>query len=356
MPRTPIDADWMGIALSLARRGLGRTWPNPSVGCVIVKEGRIVGRGRTQEGGRPHGEVMALSQAGNAAKGATAYVTLEPCSHHGKSPPCTDALIKAGIARVVIAQSDPDPRVSGVKPLQAAGIEVSTGICRAQAEAVNIGFTTRILKARPYICLKVATTLDGKIATQSGESRWITGPLARSHVHMMRASYDAVLIGRGTAETDDPTLDIRDLGAFQNPVRIVLDRHLTLKPSLRLVTTAQDIPTWIIHNKGVTNDRLKASGAKLLPASGLLQSMEVLAKEGLTRIMCEGGGTLAAALLEAELVDELVVFTAGKTIGAEGLSAIGALGLERLSNAPEFDLAHTEPVGSDIMSIWRPKA
>ncbi len=344
----------MGAALSLARRGLGSTWPNPSVGCVLVKDGRIIGRGRTQKGGRPHGEVMALSQAGKLAKGATAYVTLEPCSHHGKSPPCTDALIKAGIARVVIAQSDPDPRVSGVKTLKEAGIEVSTGVRTAEAEAINIGFTTRITKARPYICLKIATTQDGKIATQTGESRWITGPQSRARVHMMRSAHDAVLIGRGTAEADDPMLDVRDLGALRNPVRIVLDRQLKLDPNSRLITTADTIPTWIIHDKGASS-ALTSSKAKLIVASGLKQSMEVLAAEGLTRILCEGGATLAASLLKENLVDELVVFSAGKIIGAEGISAIGPLGLQSLDKAPQFRLTRTEAVGEDIMSIWHPK-
>lgn len=355
MGRTPTDDDWMGAALALARRGLGTTWPNPSVGCVVVKDGRIVGRGRTQQGGRPHGEVMALSQAGKAAKGATAYVTLEPCSHHGKSPPCTDALIEAGVARVVVAQNDPDPRVNGLKVLKNAGIEVATGIRTQEAEAINIGFTTRISKGRPHICLKIATTQDGKIATQSGESRWITGPQARTRVHMMRASCDAVMIGRGTAEADDPMLDVRNLGALGNPVRIVLDRQLHLSPNTRLVTTSNDIPTWIVHDEGASNDALKTAGVKLLPATGLLQSMEALAKEGLTRIFCEGGGTLAAALLKEGLVDELIVFSAGKVIGADGLSAIGPLGLNALVQAAQFRLIRTEAVGQDIMSFWRPE-
>jgi len=232
----------------------GTTWPNPSVGCVIVKDNRILGRGHTQKGGRPHAEVLALGQAGDAAKGATAYVTLEPCSHHGKSPPCTDALIKAGIARVVIAQCDPDPRINGLKALEAAGITITIGIRTIEAESLHQGFTTKVTQKRPFICLKIATTLDGKIATQTGESRWITGAHAR----------------------------------------------------------------------------------------------------GLTRILCEGGGTLAASLLAENLVDELVVFTAGKVIGTEGISAIGSLDLTALNLAPRFKRVSIQAIGEDIMSVWRP--
>lgn len=354
MTATRTDDDWMGAALSLARRGLGQTWPNPSVGCVIVKENRVVGRGHTQHRGRPHAEVVALAQAGAQARGATAYVTLEPCSHHGKSPPCTDALIKAGISRVVCAQTDPDPRVDGIKALRNAGIEITTGICAAEASLVHEGFTTKITKKRPFICLKIATTLDGKIATSSGESRWITGPDARRKVHMLRSSFDGIMIGRGTAQTDDPMLDVRDLGELNSPVRIVLDSQLRTSPDAKLVKTSGQIPTWIIHKKGFTNIVLTDAGCKLIEAQSLSQAMTRLADQGLTRVFCEGGATLASSLVKNGLVDELVVFQAGKLIGSDGIGAIGALDLDGLSGAPRFRLISQSQVGADLMSVWRP--
>jgi len=346
----------MASAIAMARRGLGTTWPNPSVGCIIVKDGRVLGRGKTQPGGRPHAERMALAQAGDAARGATAYVTLEPCSHQGASPPCTDALIEAGIKRVVMAQSDPDPRVSGERVLRSAGIEVITGVGSPAAQDINIGFTTKITQNRPYICLKIATTLDGKIATKTGESRWITGPEARRRVHMLRATYDGVLIGRGTAEADDPMLDVRGLGPLNAPVRIVMDSQLKTRPDARLVTTAQELPSWFIHAKGAVNDALSDAGCRLIEAEGLDDAMARLAEIGLTRILCEGGAQLSASLMQAGLVDELVVFSAGKVIGADGVGAVAPLALDQLEKAPQFDLIRCQAVGPDIMSVWRSKS
>ncbi|MEP5152674.1 bifunctional diaminohydroxyphosphoribosylaminopyrimidine deaminase/5-amino-6-(5-phosphoribosylamino)uracil reductase RibD, partial [Planktotalea sp.] len=220
----------MKMALSLARRGLGRVWPNPAVGCVIVKDGRIVGRGRTQDGGRPHAERVALAQAGAAAKGATAYVTLEPCSHHGKTSPCSHALIDAGIARVVAAMEDSDPRVSGLgfQQLRDAGIEVDTGLCAEEAARDNAGFFLKTEMGRPLVTLKLALTLDGRIATRTGDSQWITGPQARREVHALRARHDAVLVGAGTARADDPSLTVRDMGIARQPLRIVAARGLNV--------------------------------------------------------------------------------------------------------------------------------
>ena len=348
------DADWMGTALALARRGLGETWPNPSVGCVLVKEGRIVGRGRTQKGGRPHAEVMALSQAGPEAKGSTAYVTLEPCSHQGKSPPCTDALIAANVARVVIAQNDPNPKVDGLAALRSHGIEVQTGVCQAEAAVLNEGFVSTIKTGRPFVQLKLATTLDGKIATKTGESRWITGPEARKHVHLMRAQSDAVLVGRGTAQADDPMLDVRGLGELRNPVRIVIDRALSLPQETRLLTTASDeLPTWIIHGPDAQPSQAYKS-CKLIEAADLADGLRKLATEGLTRIMCEGGATLAASLIQANLVDEIVAFTAGKAIGNDGTDAIGSLGVSAIKDAVQFEQVHSNRIGHDLMTVWRP--
>lgn len=354
----------MALALSLGRRGQGRCWPNPAVGCVIVKDGRILGRGWTQPGGRPHAEPMALAQAGDAARGATAYVTLEPCSHHGKTPPCADALIDAGLARVVLALQDPDPRVSGSggARLKAAGISVTEGVLSEAARVDHAGFLLRNGPApRPFLTLKLASSFDGRIATGTGESQWITGAQARRVVHGMRARHDAVMVGGGTARKDDPSLTVRGLGMRQQPTRIVVSRRLDLPLMGQLARTAQDIPlviccgmdpdatlaqTW--RDLGATLLPCRISGGQLDPADVLSQ----LAAHGLTRIFCEGGGALAASLIEADLVDHLIGFSAGIVIGAEGLPGIGAMGLSKLAQAPRFRLVSTRAVGADTLHIW----
>jgi diaminohydroxyphosphoribosylaminopyrimidine deaminase/5-amino-6-(5-phosphoribosylamino)uracil reductase len=239
----------MRLALSLGARGLGRVWPNPAVGCVIVKGGRVVGRGWTQDGGRPHAETVALAQAGAAARGATVYVSLEPCDHHGQTPPCSEALVAAGVARVVVALTDPDPRVAGggLQTLRKAGIEVLTDVCEAEARLAHRGFLSRVTQGRPMLTLKLATSSDGRIATATGESQWITGPEARRHVHAMRARHDAVLVGAGTARADDPSLTVRGLGIAQQPVRVVLSRRLDLPENSALMRTAAQVPVWLCH-------------------------------------------------------------------------------------------------------------
>jgi len=354
----------MRQALSLGRRGLGRTWPNPSVGCVIVKDGIVQGRGWTAPGGRPHAEVLALGQAGTSAAGATAYVTLEPCAHHGKTPPCAEALRDAGIARVVIAAEDPNPQVSGrgMAMLRAAGITVHEGCLRDQAEADLAGFLRVMTEARPDFTLKLATSLDGRIATATGESRWITGGAARRRVHLMRAQHDAVMVGSGTVAADDPMLDVRDLGLGHQPVRIVCDTHLSSNPAGRLGRSARDIPVWMCH-AGADPDRILAwqnTGARLLdiPAApdgrlALAALAQVLAEQGLTRVMVEGGGTLGAAFLEAGLVDHLIGFTAPLTLGAEGIPGIGALAQRPLADFPRFDLVAVERLGPDVLHHWK---
>lgn len=359
------DRRFMALALGLGRRGMGRVWPNPAVGCVIVKDGRIIGRGRTADGGRPHAEPQALAEAGGAARGSTAYVTLEPCAHHGKTPPCAEALVAAGVARVVIAAGDPDPRVAGrgIEILKRAGIEVETGVMRAEAEADHAGFFLRIAKGRPFVTLKIASSLDGRIATATGESRWITGPEARRAVHALRARHDAVMIGGGTARADDPMLDIRDLGIGHQPVRVVISRRLDLPTDGRLAQTAKTQPLWLCHGpeaearrdewQGLGAECLacEVSGGQVSPASALA----ALADKGLTRVLCEGGGALAASLLREGLVDELIVHSAGLAIGAEGTPSLGAMGIDRLANAPRFDLVEAKPLGADVQSIWRRK-
>lgn len=353
----------MALALSLGRRGFGACWPNPTVGCVIVKDGRIVGRGWTQPGGRPHAEPVALAQAGEAARGATVYVTLEPCSHHGKTPPCSEALIEAGVARVVCALQDSDPRVSGrgFEMLRAAGIEVTVGVMVEEAARDLAGFFLRVEQGRPLVTLKLASSFDGRIATATGESKWITGPEARRAVHAMRARHDAVLVGAGTARADDPSLTVRDMGADRQPVRVVVSRYLDLPLMSQLARTAKDIPVWLCHGPNVDAERVKAwegVGAKLIPcalhgvqidAGDLLQQ---LGAEGLTRVFCEGGSALAASLLADDLVDELIGFTAGLAIGAEGLPSLGAMGLDQLAQAPRFQLSETRQVGADILHRW----
>lgn len=363
------DERWMRLALGLARRGLGNVWPNPAVGCVLVKDGRVVGRGWTQPGGRPHAEVMALQQAGNTARGATAYVTLEPCAHHGKTPPCADALVQAGVSRVVGAITDPDPRVSGrgFARLEDAGIPVEHPVLSQEASALNAGFLMARTIGRPLFTLKMASTIDGHIATAKGESRWITGPESRRRVHMLRASHDAVLIGAGTARADDPLLDVRDLGlAADNPVRVVLDGGLSLSLMSRLAKTAATTPLWIFHRDGLDSTRLDAwrnTGARLFvtasTATGELDMPDVarlLAEAGITRVLCEGGGRIAASLVAADLVDRLVIFSAGLLLGAEGWNVFGALGVETLAAAPRFCLLENRKVGGDLMSVWTPCA
>ena len=359
------DPAHMRAALALARRGLGNTWPNPSVGCVIVNEGCVVGRGWTQPGGRPHAETEALARAGAAARGATAYVTLEPCSHHGKTPPCADALIGAGIAQVVGATEDPFPRVagSGFAKLRAAGIVVETGLCADEAAEINAGFFCRVKHGRPLVTLKLATSLDGRIATASGESRWITGPAAREHAHLLRATHDAVLVGTGTALADDPQLTCRLPGLeHRSPVRIVIDQNLRLPATLRLFTEVDQAPTWVATfatSDAKRQAALVAAGVKIIPVepgaegidlAGLLRK---LGDEGVTRLLVEGGGRLAASLLRANLVDGLVWMRAPLVIGNDGVPAIAALDLAVLTGAPRFTLASSEVAGGDVIETYR---
>lgn len=326
----------MAHALRLARRGLGNVWPNPAVGCVLVQPdrggGRVVGRGWTQPGGRPHAERMALDQAGPLAHGATAYVTLEPCAHHGRTPPCAEALVAAGVARVVSALTDPDPRVAGRGHaiLHAAGIEVVEGLRVDEARAVQAGFLSRIERGRPWLTLKLAFSFDGRIATASGESQWITGPQARAHVHALRLGNDAVMVGGGTARADRPSLNVRGFGSVRQPVRVIV--------------SAGDLPDLPVEGPEF-GPLWQVSGE---PA----QFLSELGARGLTRVLCEGGGVLAASLLQAGLVDELVGYSAGVVLGADGLASVGAMGLAALSDAPRFRLIESRPIGGDLMHRW----
>ncbi len=359
------DIRYMRLALSLGARGLGQVWPNPAVGCVIVSAGRIVGRGWTAPGGRPHAETRALEQAGARARGATAYVTLEPCAHHGRTPPCADALVSAGVARVVVAMRDPDPRVNGqgIARLGAAGLQVVEGVLGDAAQQAHAGFVRRVVAGRPLVTLKQAASLDGRIATAGGESRWITGPEARRAVHGMRARHDAVLVGGGTARADDPALSVRGMGTMHQPVRVVMSRRPDLPLAGQLAQSARTQPLWLVHDERAEKPVLDAwagLGARLFAcptgSDGQLDpsaALAALGEAGLTRVFCEGGGALAASLLGAGLVDELAVFSAGLAIGAEGQAMLGALGLRRLAAAPRFTLVDTRPLGADVLSRWR---
>ncbi len=354
-----MDDRFMALALSLARRGLGRVWPNPAVGCVIVdSDGHVAGRGWTQDGGRPHAETEALNQAGARAKGATAYVTLEPCAHHGQTPPCAQALIDAGIARVVSAVDDPDQRVRGKghAMLKAAGVAVTAGIRSAQASVLNEGFFSRIVRNRPHITLKLATTLDAKIALQSGESRWITGDRARAHAHLERAKHDAILIGVGTALADDPELTCRVPGlGTPRHVRVVIDSNARLPSTSKLAGSAHTNPLWLVTAPGADTAALVQKGAKILtaPRHDLGAAMQALAADGLTRVLVEGGATLASSLLNAGMVDRLLWYRAPSLMG-EGISAVASLGLTRLNDLPRLKREETIRLGDDVLETYRP--
>lgn len=363
MPETMTDdIAHMRAALALARRGLGTTRPNPSVGCVVVRDGRVVGRAVTAPGGRPHAEPSALAMAGPAARGATVYVTLEPCCHWGQTPPCTQALMDAGVARVVIGTRDPDPRVNGdgLGRLRDAGIAVTEGVLEDEAREVVAGFAHRVTLKRPLVTLKLASTLDGRIATGRGESRWITGEAARKVGHALRGRHDAVLVGVGTVLADDPDLTCRIPGFRPTPVvRVVVDTHLRTGLTTRLVATAADTPTWMLIRAGTDPDRRRAMadlGVRVIEVPGasagvdLAQGMAALAEAGLTRVLVEGGAKIAAALLRADQVDRLAWFHAPGVMGGDGWPAVQAFGIEQLALMPRFVRRDMRLVGDDMLS------
>jgi diaminohydroxyphosphoribosylaminopyrimidine deaminase/5-amino-6-(5-phosphoribosylamino)uracil reductase len=330
----------------------------------------VVGRGWTQPGGRPHAETEALARAGAAAHGATAYVTLEPCCHWGRTPPCADALIAAGVRRVVAACEDPDPRVAGggLARLRAAGLSVDSGLCAAEAAELNAGFFQRVRLGRPLVTLKLATSLDGRIATPSGDSRWITGEPARTRGHLLRATHDAILVGTGTVIADNPQLTCRLPGLGQHsPVRVALDRQLRIPVTARLVAEARVTPTWVVtlsSSDPARQQALRDAGVIVIAAEppaetdraghiDLAMALGRLGEQGLTRLLVEGGGRLAAALLRAGLVDRLVWFHAPLLLGGDAVPAIADLGLDRLAEAPGFERVSSEIVGGDVLSTFR---
>lgn len=362
MAQQPQDQDMMRAALGLARRHLGATAENPSVGCIILDEnGHVAGRGWTARGGRPHAEPQALERAGTRARGGTAYVTLEPCAHKGKTPPCVDALIAAGLKRVVIATLDPDPRTAGksITKLKAAGIEVTVGILEDAARSQLLGFASRTKRGRPAVTLKLATSLDGKIATHTGESQWITGEPARKAAHMLRAEHDAILIGSGTALEDNPHLGCRVEGLEdRSPVRVVADGRLRLPLTSKLVKTAKDIPTWVITIKGENKkreDALRDAGVRLIgtgmTATGEMdmeEGLRELGERGINSVLAEGGSHLAASLMRDHLVDRIVWFRAPMVIGGDGRAALEAFGTDQLADAMRFCRTAFCAIGDDV--------
>ncbi len=368
------DAHFMQAALSLGARNLGQTWPNPAVGAILVKDHRIIAEGSTGRGGRPHAETVAIEAAGASAKGATLYVTLEPCAHHGKTPPCTDAIIKTGIAKVVVACRDPHPQHGGgIQKLKASGIEVIENICAREARELNRGFFSVVEKKRPYVALKIATSADSKIACHAAarqrEGGWITSESARNHGHLLRSQYDAILTGIGTVLADDPLLTCRLPGLEdRSPVRVVLDSNLRLPPDSQLAKTAKDVPVWILSSRrrpGSTPTNMEALGVKLFyPTPGtdvdpglrrddsinVSAALTHLTEQGITRLLVEGGQKITTAFLDSGLVDRVYWFKAPTVIGNEGLPALcGGISLPQALS--RFTHEETKNLGPDTLEI-----
>jgi diaminohydroxyphosphoribosylaminopyrimidine deaminase/5-amino-6-(5-phosphoribosylamino)uracil reductase len=362
------DARFMTLALALGRRALGNAWPNPAVGAVLVRDhetpGVIVGRGWTQPGGRPHAETEALARAGAAARGATLYVTLEPCAHHGRTPPCADAIVAAGVARVVSALEDPNPKVAGQghARLAAAGIALTVGVGADAARRAHAGHIRSLRDGRPHVTLKLAISADDKAGLAGRRPAAITGAAARDRVHLLRAQNDAILIGIGTALADDPLLTCRLPGmAGRSPVRVVLDGALRLPPAGRLAATARDTPLWIVATPAapaVAEQALRGRGAEVVRVDGpggridLAAVLAMLAARGITRLMVEGGPTVAAAFVRDDLVDEAFLFRSRNGIGADGIDALAGLPLAALTQSSLLRSCGVEPVGADTVEMF----
>lgn len=354
------DHSFMNHALRLASRARGRTRPNPMVGCVIVKEGRIVGKGYHHRAGEGHAEVLALDQARERAEGATVYVTLEPCSHYGRTPPCADTLIKAGVNRVVVAMKDPNPLVAGrgLERLRSAGIMVHLGVCEEEAHHLNQPFLTWITQKRPMLTLKMAASLDGKVATKHNESQWITGPEARLHVQKMRDRHDVVLVGSGTVLADNPRLNCRIKGG-RDPIRLVVDSTLKIPLNANLFTSTT-APLWIATTEQADSEhskKIESKGAEVIVCHttkegrvDLVDLMHHLGKRDILSVLSESGGILSHALLNAGLADRLALFLAPKFIGGrEAPGMLNGLGIEHLNLAPRLNNLSITKVGEDIL-------
>jgi diaminohydroxyphosphoribosylaminopyrimidine deaminase/5-amino-6-(5-phosphoribosylamino)uracil reductase len=361
------DVRFMALALTLGRRGQGRAWPNPAVGAVVVKDGVIIGRGWTQPGGRPHAEVEALLRAGEAARGATLYVTLEPCSHVGRSPPCADAIIAAGIARVVSAIEDPNPEVAGRghARLRAAGIAVDIGLGAAEAARDHAGHFRRIRDKRPHVILKLAVSSDDKIGAAGRKPVGVTGEAARARVHLLRAQCDAILVGIGTVLSDDPLLTCRLPGMEAlSPVRVVLDRSLRIPGTSRLVHSARETPLWVMTSslsEAPAAMKLGAAGAQVMrvattttppPGIDLAAALHALAEKGITRLLVEGGARVASSFVAAGVVDEVWLLRGPDPVGADGVAALEALPLTAITQSPGFRVRASESLQSDTLNIY----
>jgi diaminohydroxyphosphoribosylaminopyrimidine deaminase / 5-amino-6-(5-phosphoribosylamino)uracil reductase len=356
---------FMQLALALGRRGLGNAWPNPAVGAVVVKDGIILGRGWTQPGGRPHAETEALKRAGRAARGATLYVTLEPCSHQVKTPPCADAIVRAGVARVVSALDDVNPEVAGQghARLRERSIAVEIGVGAEEAQRTHIGHSQRIREGRPHVVLKLAVSQDGKAGAPGRKPVAITGDEARIRVHVMRAQSDAILVGIGTILSDDPALTCRLPGmSRRSPVRVVLDARLRVPLASGVIATASETPTWVFtgpHSSAMGEEILRAKGVEVFRVKemggqlDLAQVTKTLAERGITRLMVEGGPTVAAAVIAADLVDEAVLFRSPKTLGADATDALEGMPLTALTQSPRLKPTASELVGADTLEMFK---
>lgn len=365
MTRADDDARWMDAALALGRHGLGLAAPNPSVGALIVKDGIVVGRGFTHKGGRPHAERRAIDEAGEAARGATIYVTLEPCSHHGVTPPCAEAILAAGLCRVVCAMKDPDARVAGrgLALLREAGLNVSLGLGEAAARRDHLGHCLRVTQGRPMVTLKLARTADGYAAGDEHDRRLtITGEMANLRVQAMRATHDAIMVGVGTAIDDDPLLTVRVPGLDQRPLRVVLDSRLRLPLSSRLCATAAQTPTLVLTTDAAPAEReaeLVARGVEVARVAAgadghldLRAALGWLGQRGVTRVFSEGGPHVGSRLVREGLADEVVVFTATKPLGREGLPALDAGAWSVLSDPGRYEEAERVVYAPDEMRRW----
>lgn len=353
------DARYMRMALRLGRRGLGRTSPNPPVGAVVVRQGAVVGRGYHRKAGLAHGEAAALLDAGARARGATLYVTLEPCAHHGRTPPCTDAVIAAGIRRVVIGTRDPNPRVpgDGTARLRTAGIAVTSDVLQAECDALIAPFRKHVTTGLPWVTVKLAASLDGRIATSTGDSRWITGEDSRRFVHRLRAEHDAILVGAETVIRDDPELTCRLRGG-RNPLRIILDGRLRLPVRARVLTKTRSAATLIVASQhaSVTKIRqIEARGVEVLRLPGsagqvpVRRVLRALGQRGVMSVLIEGGATVAGAAVAARLVDQVLVFFAPKLIGGDGRPMLGPLGVRRVQQALRLGRLTVRRFASDVL-------
>lgn len=353
------DQRWMRAALLQAHYALGQTAPNPAVGCVLVHNGVLVGRGHTATGGRPHAETVAIQDAGDQAQNTTAYVTLEPCSHHGQTPPCVDALINAGIRRVVIAAGDPDPRVAGqgVATLQAAGVEVTEGVLAAESEKILKGYLKSRREGRPFVTVKIASSLDGRIALANGQSKWITGPRTRHFVHLLRSQHDAMLTAMGTVRADNPSLTCRlDGYSGRQPLRVISASQNNLAPDAVLVTSSDQSDVLVYAGKP-TDPKLNDLETKIIDANEKgypdpRMMLEDLAERGITSVMVEAGGRFIASLMRAGVIDRLIWTRSAGLIGGDGLASMASLGLEDLSDGRIFKREETRMIGDDVIEIF----